>query len=90
MRLDAAALHRLARLARLSLAPGEAEDLAVELSRIVAYVEQLDASPGSRDDPPGSVVRRPDVLVASRIEPGSGAVTDGEALRVPIVIGGAG
>ncbi len=87
MELDAAAVHRLAALARLRLEQGDAERLAVELSRIVAYVEQLDVSEGVGDDAAGSVGRRPDVPAPFPMGAGSGAVTDGQALRVPIVIG---
>jgi aspartyl-tRNA(Asn)/glutamyl-tRNA(Gln) amidotransferase subunit C len=41
MSLDKATVERIARLARIKVPPEEAEALAVDLSRILAFVEQL-------------------------------------------------
>ena len=42
-RIDRADVERIAELARLELAPDEAERMASELAAILGYVEQLDA-----------------------------------------------
>ena len=41
MSLDKATVARIARLARIKVPPEEAETLAADLSRILAFVEQL-------------------------------------------------
>jgi aspartyl-tRNA(Asn)/glutamyl-tRNA(Gln) amidotransferase subunit C len=41
MSLDKATVARIARLARIKVLPEEAETLAADLSRILAFVEQL-------------------------------------------------
>jgi len=41
-RIDRAEVERIAELARLELAPDEAERMAAELAAILGYVEQLD------------------------------------------------
>jgi len=42
-RIDREDVERIAELARLALAPDEAERMAAELAAILGYVEQLDA-----------------------------------------------
>jgi aspartyl-tRNA(Asn)/glutamyl-tRNA(Gln) amidotransferase subunit C len=42
-RIDRAEVERIAELARLELAPDEAERMTAELAAILGYVEQLDA-----------------------------------------------
>jgi aspartyl-tRNA(Asn)/glutamyl-tRNA(Gln) amidotransferase subunit C len=54
-------VERIARLARLRLAPGEAEDLAPKLEHILAHIERIaeiaDADLPEREAPPPTPLR---------------------------------
>jgi len=41
MAVDTETVRRIARLARIAVAPGEAEEIVVELNAILAFVDQL-------------------------------------------------
>ena len=89
MSLDAAAVAKIARLARIRLSDGEEVNLAVELSRVLGWVEQLQQVPTDGIEPMTSVVGarqrlRPDVvdhatdredILANAPEPASGFFT---------------
>jgi aspartyl-tRNA(Asn)/glutamyl-tRNA(Gln) amidotransferase subunit C len=67
MSLDAAAVARIARLARIRLTAAEEASLAVELSRVLGWVEQLQAVDTEGVEPMTSVVgarlqTRPDIV----------------------------
>jgi aspartyl-tRNA(Asn)/glutamyl-tRNA(Gln) amidotransferase subunit C len=68
MPLDAAAVAKIARLARIRLSDGEETSLAVELSHVLGWVEQLQKVDTDGVAPMTSVVgarlkARPDVVV---------------------------
>lgn len=76
MSLDKATVERIARLARIKVPSEEAEALAVDLSRILAFVEQLNEVDCS-DVPPmtsGGVAGAHAVTLRRRAD----AVTDGD------------
>jgi aspartyl-tRNA(Asn)/glutamyl-tRNA(Gln) amidotransferase subunit C len=89
MSLDAAAVARIARLARIRLTQGEETSLAVELSHVLGWVEELQKVDTDGVEPMTSVVGarqrlRPDVagnlstredILANAPEPISGFFT---------------
>lgn len=67
MQVDAAAVQRIARLARIKVTGEEAKALETELSGILAWVKQLDEVDTSGVEPMTSVIpmtlkQRPDVV----------------------------
>ena len=67
MQVDAAAVHRIARLARIKVTEEEAKALETELSGILEWVKQLDEVDTSGVEPMTSVIpmtlkQRPDVV----------------------------
>ena len=67
MQVDAAAVQRIARLARIKVTGEEAKALETELSGILEWVKQLDEVDTSGVDPMTSVIpmtlkQRPDVV----------------------------
>jgi aspartyl/glutamyl-tRNA(Asn/Gln) amidotransferase C subunit len=63
MNFDASDVQKLAALARLDLQPEAAERMAGELTRILAYVENLADIEASSGEAEGNCPRRPDVPV---------------------------
>jgi aspartyl-tRNA(Asn)/glutamyl-tRNA(Gln) amidotransferase subunit C len=74
MSLDKATVARIARLARIKIPAGEEDALAADLSRILAFVEQLDELDCNGVPPMASGVagmklrRRPDVVTDGNIQ----------------------
>ena len=77
MSLDKATVERIARLARIKVPPEEAEALAADLSRILAFVEQLneldcaDVPPmagGGVGESAMKLRRRPDAVTDGNIQ----------------------
>jgi aspartyl-tRNA(Asn)/glutamyl-tRNA(Gln) amidotransferase subunit C len=67
MQVDAAAVHRIARLARIKVTQEEARALEQEISGILAWVKQLDEVDTSEVEPMTSVIpmtlkQRPDIV----------------------------
>ncbi len=63
MKIDAALVERTARLASLELAPGEAEEVAGQLTRLVEHFDELRSIPASElsaGEPPAPTPLRAD------------------------------
>lgn len=89
MRVDAAAVARLAARARLRLDEAACARLAVELSALVEGLAVLDGAEGIEGDPPGSVPRRADTPVAgdAALLRAAFPARDGALARLPRVLG---
>jgi aspartyl/glutamyl-tRNA(Asn/Gln) amidotransferase C subunit len=90
MRFSAADVRHVAGLARLRLGPDQAERFADELTRILAYVEQLPPIAGEEAaDPAGAVARRADVPQRTDPEPllAESVGRTGPFVTVPAVMG---
>jgi aspartyl-tRNA(Asn)/glutamyl-tRNA(Gln) amidotransferase subunit C len=75
MSLDKATVARIARLARIKVPPEEAETLAADLSRILAFVEQLNEVDCAGVEPMSGgggrtmkMRRRPDVVTEPNLQ----------------------
>jgi aspartyl-tRNA(Asn)/glutamyl-tRNA(Gln) amidotransferase subunit C len=69
MRWTADDVRHVAALARLEVAGEEADRLADELTRILAYVDRLGDVPGEDGEPVGAAPRRADVPRAATPPP---------------------
>ena len=69
-RIDLAEVHRVAKLARLSLSDGEAARLAGELDHILEYVETLRELDTAGIEPTAHAIPMDTPLRADRAEPG--------------------
>ena len=93
-RIDRAEVERIAELARLELAPDEAERMTAELAAILGYVEQLDALDTSAVEPTSHPLPLRTPLREDRAEPplaperavANALAHDGYAFVVPQVL----
>lgn len=87
MRFEAAFVKQLGGLARLELTDASAERLAGELSRILAYVEELSDIDADAGDATGATPRREDVPQRTDFEPvlRESAGRSGHFVEVPSV-----
>lgn len=95
-RIDAAAVRKVARLARLSLDDGEVEKYRIDLARIldhVAHLDELPPAPNRRRLVPGPLRLRADRvtnLPAAEAMLANAPDRQGPFLRVPGVLDGGG
>jgi aspartyl/glutamyl-tRNA(Asn/Gln) amidotransferase C subunit len=89
VRFTAADVSHVAGLARLSLDDASAARFADELTRILAYVDQLGADASGTADDPRPLPLRADVPCATTTEPllAESAGRVGGLVRVPTVVG---
>jgi aspartyl-tRNA(Asn)/glutamyl-tRNA(Gln) amidotransferase subunit C len=90
MKISATDVTYVARLANLDVAESEKDSLAAQLTRIVEYVEQLNALDTGTVEPTSQVVaRRTHAEREDRVEPRDGSSETAETVglfRVPRVI----
>ncbi len=89
MQIDAAFVAELAGLAKLSVPAADAERLSGELTRILDYVEQLQAAATDPAPAAGAVRRRdddPEAPTGPALLSASAGLF-GRFIRVPVVIG---
>jgi aspartyl-tRNA(Asn)/glutamyl-tRNA(Gln) amidotransferase subunit C len=94
MSVDGETVRRIARLARIAVADGEADDLAGELNAMLAFVEQLREVDVTGVEPMTSVMpmtmkQRPDVVTDGGIAQDvlrNAPVREGDFFAVPKVV----
>jgi aspartyl-tRNA(Asn)/glutamyl-tRNA(Gln) amidotransferase subunit C len=90
MKITEADVEHVAALASLELAPGEKKDLAVELSRILDYVEQLNKLDLSGVEPTAQIATSAkQAMREDRVSPRAGTSEAGKTVKffkVPKVI----